>query len=187
MYFKPGFSSKTRRIMITLIVSFLVFISWMILFSDKTFGISMAVISLVLLFMIVFEIGRFGWNYTVDSDGIRIKRTFKRYFIASDLIASVKEISQVQASKLVQDAKNGKMHPLNNKSGGINSQIAYGRLIGYSSVPIVESKIKKQQKSGGRRSSGIEKFILVKNKDGKQYILSPLDSIGFLRECKGKN
>lgn len=186
MYFKPGFSSKTRRIMITLIVSFLVFICWMFLFSDKTLGITMAVISLTLLLIIVFEIGRFGWNYTVGEDGIRIKRTFKRYFIASDTIASVKEISLDQASRIVQDVKSGKIQRLKNNSGGVNFQIEYGRLIGYSSVPIALSKSKIQCASGDRRSSGTAKFILVKKKDGKQYILSPLDSGGFLRECRKK-
>lgn len=184
MYFKPGVSSKTGRIILPLIVSFLVFCSWIFFISDKTFGITTAVISLILLLVIVFEYGRFGWNYSVDEDGIRIKRTFKRYLIASDKIASVKEISLDQASRIAEDAKKGKIQRSKNNSGGMNAQIEYGRIIGYSSVPIDASNTKSRHNSGGRRSRVIDKFILVKKKDGKQYILSPLDSGEFLRECR---
>ena len=47
----------------------------------------------------IIESGKFGWSYNIEDDGIRIKRTFKKYFIPFKDITAVKEISRVQAGK----------------------------------------------------------------------------------------
>ncbi len=82
MYFKLLKSRKNRKVLIILSVSFLVFCIWIFLIADKVLALSASVISLIIIIFLFFESVKPGWSYAVESDGIRIKRTFKQYFIS---------------------------------------------------------------------------------------------------------
>ncbi len=177
MIFKPLKSRKNRMLIISLSISFLVFCVCVFLISEKITAAAVAGISFILLLIIVLETARFGWKYTIDENGILIKRTFKKYYIASDRIESVREISREQASKIVENIKRGK--PDISHRGGISSQIGLGRLIGFSSVPIDV----KTEYSGASAGRG-EKLVLVRKKDGREYLLSPIESGIFVNTYK---
>ena len=186
MEFKPRRSIRNRRIAAALIGAFMIFSISVFFFADKTFGIVSAVVSVIMLLIILPETGRLGWYYSVDNDGIRIKRTFKRYFIALDNISSVKEIGRKQVYKIVAEVQNRK--DSSKVNSGFSAQIELGRLIGYSSVHIIISKKRTNNQhniTGKNRFRG-ENFVLLRKKDGKRYILSPADAKGFLKECADK-
>lgn len=175
MYFKLLKSRKNRKVLIILSVSFLVFCIWIFLIADKVLALSASVISLIIIIFLFFESVKPGWSYAVESDGIRIKRTFKQYFISFENIDKVKEISRQQAVKIVNKVNNGK------SDRDLGSRIELGRLIGYSSIPVTEASDKDIYSSSNKLY--IDKFVLVQKKEEGSYILSPSDSSGFVREC----
>ena len=116
MEFKPRRSNKTGRELLVLGGAFLIFSAGVFFLADKTAGFALAGVSILLLAVIVFETGRFGWSYSVDDEGIEIKRTFRRYFIAKDNIESVKEISREQAFRKIYDGKQYILTPADTKA-----------------------------------------------------------------------
>ena len=190
MEFKPQRSRKTGRAILIISSAFIVFNIWVFVFAGISAGLAMSGASILLLFFIIFETGRFGWSYIVGEDGIRIKRTFKKYFIARENIDSVKETSLEGIGKIVAGIKNGKSGKSasgQNTTGGIPLQIELGRLIGHSSIPVNISESKpgsRSKRSTGRKDPAREQFLLLTKKDGKQYILTPSDINGFLQACR---
>ena len=180
MYFKPLKSRKNRRLLIVLTVSFLVFCIWISFFSDILFTAVISSVSFILLSFMIIESGKFGWSYNIEDDGIRIKRTFKKYFIPFKDITAVKEISRVQAGKLVE-----KVRSKSEKSReGLKPQIVLGRLLGYSTVSVTDPYKKNEYTGGSGRLTIGDKFVLVQKEGGNNYILSPVDPSGFVRECR---
>lgn len=197
MQFKARKSIVGVRKFHIIFAAFIVFSVWVYFFADKTFGIVMAGISAALLLVILFETGRFGWHYSVDEDGIRVTRTFKTYFISADKIQTVKEISWSKVKEVIAQVQRGETMPSKSDAakGGVRTQIAVGRLIGYSSVPIslsdsASGKSGKYRKSGnpnGKKRGKEAKFILLVRKDGNRYLLTPEKTKEFLYYCKKKN
>ena len=176
MYFKLLKSRKNRKVLIILSLSFLVFCIWIFLIADKILAVSVSAVSLILILLLFFESVKPGWSYSVESGGIRIKRTFKKYFISFKNIDKVKEISRSQTAKMVNKVIAGK------SDSALGSRIELGRLIGYSSVPVTEAAVKDIYSSGSDKLY-IDKFVLIQKKEGGSYILTPSDPSGFVREC----
>ncbi|MDX9801635.1 MAG: hypothetical protein RBT69_09895 [Spirochaetia bacterium] len=185
MEFKPQRSRKTGKVIWILSAAFIIFNGWMFLFAGASAGFAMSGASILLLLFIVFETGRFGWSYKVNDNGITVKRTFKKYFISFENIDSIKEINREGIGKLVAELQKRKGKS-GQKESGVSLQIELGRLIGHSSVPINIAELKSgpHRRRAGRNVSVTQQFILVTKKDGKQFILTPLDIKGFLKECR---
>ena len=180
MDYKPLKSRKNRRFSIVVTVSFLIFITWIFLAADKMFALYTGILSIPVIFLMVFETSKTGWRYRVDNEGVVINRTFRKYHIYFSDIDSVREISRSQAGKLVNKAGNS-----GSKSGSdLNKRINLGRLIGYCSVPVAGSSVKDIYESSNGAIVYNDRFVLLSRTNGKQYILSPADSSGFVRECK---
>ncbi len=187
MEFKPQRSRKSGRAILILSSAFIIFNVWIFIFAGIKAGFAMTGASILLLLFFVFETGRFGWSYTVGDYGLRIKRTFKKYFIALENIDSVKEITLEGIGKIIAGIKNGKGASGQNKAGGVSLQIELGRLIGHSSLPVNISELKpgaRSKRSTGRNAQITDQFILLTKKDGKQYILTPSDINGFIQACR---
>ena len=166
--------------MIILAVSFIVFNVWIFFIADIFFSASVSAVSLLVLLFLYFETGKFGWSYSIDSNGIFIKRTFKKYNIFFRDIDSVKEISRNRAAELVNKA--GSKGP--NSGGGLKPGVNLGRLIGFCSVPVTGSSAKDLYINGSKERIYADKFVFVRKSSGSSYILSPYDTGGFVRECK---
>ncbi len=165
-----------------MIIAFTIFGLLMILFAPKGFGISMILVSVLILLLISMEMSKIGWYYEIDGRGILVKRTFKRYRIPDDKIDSVKAVGWKRAEGILRQARQG--------STRMEAQVAFGRTIGYSSiaVPLPDSKAAPGRDLGSSKSSGEEIFISVKRTDGRYYLLTPVDVKGFekaYRKMKG--
>ena len=189
--FKPRRSLRTARVLIAVIGAFLVFGLIMFFWTDPRFGLTMALISAVMMGVILIETARIGWLYSLDPSGIYIKRTFKRYHLAAELISEVKLIDWKHAKRVVDEAQLGLAGTTAGSQGGnvkgsVKTQIEIGRLIGFSSIPFNVSQ-KRFSKPGTKSDAAAHsqaKFILVHRTDGRRYLLSPQDTAGFLKTCR---
>lgn len=184
MEFKPQRSRKTGKAVWILAAAFIVFNGWIFIFAGTAAGFVMTGFSVLLLLFVVFETGRFGWSYIVSSEGIGIKRTFRKYLIALGNIDSAREISLEGIDRIIAGIKNRKGLSGQKKTGGVSLQIELGRLIGYSSLPINISEIKPAARRHRADTPAAGQYILLTKKDGKQYILTPFDIKGFLQACR---
>ena len=190
MQFAPQRSVRSNHIVIAIVAGFAVFVTVTLVFIGRGFGISMFVVSILLLIMIIMETSKLGWSYWVDEDGIRIKRTFKRYRIPADEVESVKSIDWNRAEKILQRVKNGESTAGSHGSGGgtgrMQRQVEMGRIIGYSSlpVPIPGSRSSPARELRRSKGSGTEIFVSVKRNNGRHYLLTPRDTKGFVKACR---
>jgi hypothetical protein len=190
MQFKPRRNARTVKVVAALTAALIVFSTWVLFVSGGSFAISMVALTVAIVFFILMDTARLGWYYTVDEDGIRVKRSFKRYFISGDNIASVQDIGKPKVRKILRLAREGKTRaggtrPSADSPGGkVNTQIELGRIIGFSSLPISLSR--RSAGVGGDDSAAIPagRFVLVVKRDGRQYLLSPTQPEEFVRACR---
>jgi hypothetical protein len=178
MRFAARRSKRNTHIVVAMLSAFTVFGVLMIFFTPKGFGISMILISVLILLLIIMEMSKIGWYYQIDERGIVVKRTFKRYRISDEKIDSVKTVGWSQAEKILRQARQGATR--------MGTQVAFGRTIGFSSIalPVPDSKAVPGRKLRPAKSGGEELFISLKRKDGRYYLLTPVDAKGFEKAYK---
>jgi len=133
MTFAPRRSRRSIHIVVAFTLAFIIFGVVVLLFTGRGFGLSMIILSILILTMIIMETSKLGWSYSVDEDGIRIKRTFKRYLIPAQEVESIKAVGWAQAEKILRAAREGETR--------MQGQVSFGRVIGYSSIPDRKSVV----------------------------------------------
>ena len=178
MQFAPRRSVRSKHIVIAFTVAFAVFVTVVTVFTGRGFSLTMAVVSVLILLMILMEMSKFGWRYWVDEEGIGIKRTFKRYTIPAEEIDTVKSIGWRQAEKILKDARQS--------SSKMQAQVDFGRIIGFSSIPIPvpDSRSAPGKELRASKQSGAEIFVSVQRSDGRHYLLTPKDPKAFVKTCR---
>jgi hypothetical protein len=197
MQFKPQRTSRAVTIVAALTAALVIFSVWVFFVAGGRFALSMVALTAVVVFFVLMDTARLGWHYTVDEEGILVKRTFKRYRIAGNNISVVQEIGRAKVKKIIRQAREGKTRyggkaPGVQKNGGtasvgkVNLQVEIGRIIGFSSIPINLSKqnpaLSGSGKAGAAAPNG--RFVLVVKRDGRQYLLSPRQPEEFVRTCR---
>ena len=177
MTFAPMRSRRSTHIVFALVLGFIIFSVIVLVFTARGFSLSMVILSILILSAIVMETSKLGWHYRVDEDGIRVKRTFKRYHVPAEDVESVKAIGWYQAEKILREARQGETR--------MKAQVNFGRVIGYCSIPMPVPDSRSFPATGGKRSqrSGDELFVSVKKKNGRTYLMTPKDTKGFVRAC----
>jgi hypothetical protein len=187
MLFKPRRSPQAVKVVVALTAALLVFSVWVLFLSAGGFALSMVALTALIVGLILVDTARIGWYYSVEEDGIRIKRSFKRYRIAGEQIAEVRDIGGPKVRSIMRRAQEGKTRAGGKApSGGkVNRQVELGRIIGFSSVPISLGKggsAAAGQAAGAGLPAG--RFVLVVRRDGRQYLLSPRQPEEFVRACR---
>ena len=170
MQFQVRKSIRGKRIIHVVLISFVIFILWVLFLTDRSWGIALTAASILFFLLILVEIAKFGWYYRVDEEGVVIKRSLKSYLIPADSIKEVKEIAWKQAEKILSRVQA--------QESGVKGQIEFGRVIGYCSVPIPNPQKSK------RAIPGEGKFVVLVKKNGKEYLLTPKDGKKFVRETR---
>ncbi len=121
MQFKPRRSSRTLTVVIALTAALIVFSVWVLFVSGGGFALSMVALTAAIVVIVLMDTARLGWYYTVEEDGIRVKRTFKRYRIAAESIASVKDIGSPKVRSIIRRAQEGKPRAVGKAQSGTAS------------------------------------------------------------------
>jgi hypothetical protein len=124
-------------------------------------GVSVAAVSLIAI-----ELGKFGWYYRIDGSALTVHRTFRSYRINGSSIRKV----TVEGWPGVRRAIDRATADASSAPGGGNRQVAIGRLLGFSAVPIPVR---------GPLPATRDLFVLIERHQGRVSILSPEDPRGF--------
>lgn len=186
--FAPRRSFKSGRVFVITLGGFTVIGIVLVFVVDWTIGLAMSGFSGFMLTVVLLQSGKIGWEYRIDSKGIWVKRTFRSHVLPKEAIRSVEEISWNRAQEVLRASQIDEVSAVRNADiiGGFRAQIELGRIIGYSSVPIVFSETRSGSPthitSVGSYSHG--SFVLVTQDDHRTYLLSPVDTSGFLQACR---
>ena len=133
-------------------------------------GTTLLIVSGLFLVYITLEQAKLGWYYELDDGALIVRRTFKRYRINGASIARVAKTGWSGIMERVHSYRDGNVE---HASG--NRQVALGRLIGFSSIPI-------PIRAG--RPVGEDDFVLLGLHDGREYVLSPAQPASFVKEVQ---
>jgi hypothetical protein len=161
---------RVRKI-IVLAAAFAVFTGVSFGLLGMTAGLVLLGVSVAAVVLIAIELGKFGWYYDVDESGLTVRRTFRAYRISGDSITKV----TTEGWSGVRRAIDRSAAQAASGSAGGSRQVALGRLIGFSAVPIPVK---------GALPSGQETFVLLERSGGRTYVLSPEDPRGFADGCR---
>jgi hypothetical protein len=158
---------------------------------ERTAGLAVTGMSLLLLVLVMFETLAVGWFYRADSAGIYIKRSFKTAHIPAESIREVHSVSWPEARQIleaVQQKEAASIDSLDMRAG-FKAQIESGYLTKFCSVPItfLERRAGSPQNITGARAYSRGEFILVTMKNSRRYLLSPDDTTGFIEACRLHN
>ena len=161
--------SQLKRVFV-LAGAFLVFSVIAYVVGGEGPGIALLGISVVILLFIYLDQARIGWYYEVGEGSLTVRRTFKRYVIWGSSIAKVSKTGWHGVMERVDRYRSGAI-----PQPAENIQVALGRLIGFSSVPIPIR---------GGRPHGTETFVLLGLASGREYVLSPENPDQFVKETQ---
>ncbi|MFP4152209.1 MAG: hypothetical protein ACLFSV_05145 [Alkalispirochaeta sp.] len=134
-------------------------------------GTMLLVVSGVMLVFFTVDQGKIGWHYRIEETELIVRRTFKEYRIPGSTIQSVSKTGWHGIWERVVKYRRGEI-----PGGAGYRQVALGRLIGFSAIPIpVRSD---------RRPAGPESFVVLRRSQGREYVLSPSDPEKFVKECQ---
>ena len=159
--------AQTNRIFI-LAGAFAVFSTLAYIVGGSGPGTALVVVSGLIVAVFALEQAKLGWYYEVGRDALVVRRTFRRYIIRGTVIARVARIGWPGVTERVHAIREGR-----GPQTGASRQVAIGRLIGFSSVPIPIRE---------GPPSGLEVFVLVGLEDGREYVLSPATPESFVKE-----
>ena len=160
---------QLKRILI-IAGAFAVFSIIAFVFGGQRVGLPLLVISVVIVLLTTVEQAKLGWYYEVGEDALVIRRTLKRYTISGAAMVKVTTGGWPEIWKRVRLYHEGK-YP----RAAENQQVALGRLIGFSSVPIPIR---------GSQPRGLDSFVLLLLRSGREYVLSPEKPDQFVREIQ---
>lgn len=136
----------------------------------QSVGLPLLLISVIIVLLTAVEQAKLGWYYEVGEEALLIRRSLKRYTIAGSAMVKVSSGGWPEIWKRVRLYREGK-HPRASE----NQQVALGRLIGFSSVPIPIR---------GPQPRGLDIFVLLLLRSGREYVLSPEKPEQFVREIQ---
>jgi len=133
-------------------------------------GTTLLVVSGVMLVVFSVDQGKIGWHYRIEDTELVVRRTFREYHIPGATIQSVSKTGWHGVWERVVKYRRGEI-----PGGAGYRQVALGRLIGFSAIPIPVR---------GRKPSGPETFVVLRRSQEREYVLSPSDPEGFAKECQ---
>lgn len=136
----------------------------------ESIGVPLVVISAVIVILTTVEQAKLGWYYEVGNEELVIHRTLKKYRIAGSAMVKVTTGGWPEIWKRVRLYHEGK-HP----RPAENQQVALGRLIGFSSVPVPIR---------GAQPRGLDVFVLLLLRSGREYVLTPESPEQLVREIQ---
>lgn len=174
---------RTAAVFVVVLGAFLA-VGLFLLTVDRTAGTAMSLFAGFFLLVIVVQTLRLGWRYAIAPEGIVVKRTLRRHLIARQRVVRLEAAESATVQEMLASPQWEEANAARQLDGSstFRAQLALGKMIGYSSVPITFS----QTKRGGPRSvtavgsSAPGRFVTVYVTDGPPYILSPLDVEGFV-------
>lgn len=170
MQFNVQRSTSQRRRILILLAGFLFFSLLAFYIGGREFGVPLLLLTLLGAAYVGVDQGRLGWRYQTDEDGLRIRRTLKSYRISADSIDSIAPVKPSTIATLVKRYKTGS-HP----AATGNKQVALGRLVGFSSLPIPLD---------GSEPDPDGSYILLTLKSGRNYVLTPTDPDRFVQALR---
>ena len=162
-------TAQITRILI-LAGAFAVFLIIVYVVAGATTTVTLLVISAVFLLYFTLEQAKLGWYYEINDSSLIVRRTFKRYMISGASIARVAKTGWSGVMKRIYNYRQGSAAPA---SG--NRQVALGRLIGFSSIPVPIR---------GGQPTGPDEFVILGLHDGREYVLSPAAPASFVKEVQ---
>jgi len=133
-------------------------------------GVALLIASVIIVLFIYLDQGKVGWYYEIGDSSLTVRRTFKRYVISGAAVVKVTKTGWHGVMERVDRYRSGEI-----PQPAENVQIALGRLIGFSSIPIPIR---------GARPQGKESFVLVGLASGREYVLSPENPDQFVKETQ---
>lgn len=156
---------------LALAAAFAVFSTLAYVIGGARTGTPLLVISALILGAFLLEQAKVGWYYDVSDEALFIRRTFKLYHIPGAAIARIVKVGWHGVMERVHRCRYGET-----QHSGVSRQVALGRLIGFSSVPVPIR--------ASSPPSGAEVFVVVGLHDGREYILSPAYPESFVKELQ---
>lgn len=163
-------AAQIHRILI-LAGAFAVFFIIVYVVAGATTGTTLLIVSAVFLVYFTLDQAKLGWYYEINNGALTVRRTFKRYTIAG---ASIARVVKTGWSGVTERIYNHRRGAAAHAASG-NLQVALGRLIGFSSIPVPLR---------GERPKGPDEFVIVGLHDGREYVLSPAEPATFAKEVQ---
>jgi len=162
-------SGQVKRILI-LLAALLFFSLLAFYLGGREFGVPLLLLSLLAAVYIGVDQGRLGWRYEIDEDGLTVRRTIKRYSIGATSIDKVSPVNAAKVAGRIESYRSG-----SHREAKGNKQVALGRLVGFSSLPIPLD---------GSQPDSDATYVLVTLKAGREYILTPSDPDRFIQALR---
>lgn len=159
------------RTILLVAAGFIVFSFLAFFFAGGEVGVTLLAISGVFLVSFAIEQSKIGWYYEITDDAIVVRRTFRRYTVAGSSIQSVKRGTWADVHRTIKEIRS--------TTSSTNRQVALGRLIGFSSIPIPV-----RSPWVAPRDDAKERFVLIRKDNGRDYILSPENYDSFIKETQ---
>jgi hypothetical protein len=160
---------QLKRILI-IAGAFAVFSILAFVFGGERLGVPLVVVSAVIVLLTSVEQSKLGWYYEIGDHDLIVRRTLKKYHIAGAAMVKVTTGGWPEIWKRVRRYWEG-----NFPRASENQQVALGRLIGFSSVPIPIR---------GSQPRGLDVFVLLLLRSGREYVLSPDNPEQFVRQIQ---
>lgn len=161
-----------------LVLAVLIIVGFLLIRVDRATGYTFASIFSVLLVLVIAQTARIRWSYTVDDDGVTVRKTFGATKLPATLIGEVTLIDGAAADELLrpyrltvdEDSRAERIA----KAYELQRELA--RIVALSSVPIISGDSRKGMIMNlGSTASARAVYILLTLVDGRRHILSPAD------------
>jgi len=139
--------------------------------------------------MVLMQVLRPGWRYSVGPDGIEIRRALRSHAISRNEITAVEAVDAPRIEEILAGPQRAEVDAgrAMDLAGGFRARRELGRILSYTSAPVVLTQTRRggplSVRKVGARASG--RFVLVTLADGALRALSPRDVDGFVRSYHG--
>ena len=145
--------------------------------------------SLLMLLLIYSQASGRNTIYRVNYDGIYLKRFWFKDLLSFDEIEFVQKVNEEEAEKIAFTTDAKRVNASNNLdvTNAFKSQLTFGRLTQYSTVPFVSHSTRSSYIIRSHSIDTAGEFIYIRGKGEKHFLISPLETENYLKALVSKS